>query len=96
MVTSVDVETKLRELKPALSQRFHVQRLGYFGSFATDQSHADSDLDVLVEFSQPIGWEFFTLEKFLEKEFGMKIDLVTPNALKEKTKASIFRQLKYV
>jgi predicted nucleotidyltransferase len=38
---------------------------------------------LLVEFSEPIGWRFFTLEKFLENEFGVPIDLVTKNALKD-------------
>jgi predicted nucleotidyltransferase len=50
----------------------------------------------LVEFSKPIGWEFFTLESFLEKSFGIPIDLVTPNALKERIKDSILMQVKFV
>jgi predicted nucleotidyltransferase len=49
-----------------------------------------------VEFSKPIGWEFFTLEKFLENEFGLRVDLVTKDALKERIKTPILNQVKYI
>lgn len=92
----VDIEAKLQELKPVLLNKFHVSKIGYFGSFATGKQTDTSDLDLLVEFNQPIGWEFFTLEKFLEKEFGLSIDLVTKEALKERIKAPILNQVRYV
>lgn len=91
-----DIETKLHELKPILADRFNVSRIGYFGSYVTGNQTENSDLDLLVEFSKPIGWEFFTLEKFLEKEFGLTVDLVTKDALKEKIKLPILNQVKYI
>jgi predicted nucleotidyltransferase len=90
MLTRADIENKLRKLK------LHVSRIGYFGSFASNSQTDKSDLDLLVEFSKPIGWEFFTLESFLEKSFGIPIDLVTPDALKERIKDSILMQVKFV
>jgi predicted nucleotidyltransferase len=91
-----DIETKLNELKPILSDRFNVSKIGYFGSYVTGDQTERSDLDLLVEFSKPIGWEFFTLEKFLEKEFGLGVDLVTKDALKERIKTPILNQVKYI
>lgn len=96
MRQSIDIETKLQELKPILLDKFHVSKIGYFGSYAVGGQTNQSDLDLLVEFSQPIGWEFFTLEKFLEQEFGVSIDLVTKDALKERIKRSILNQVKYI
>ncbi len=96
MRQSIDIETKLQELKPVLLDKFHVSKIGYFGSYAAGGQTDKSDLDLLVEFSQPIGWEFFTLEKFLEQEFGMSIDLVTKDALKERIKRPILDQVKYI
>lgn len=96
MRQAVDIESKLQQLKPLLADRFHVSKIGYFGSYASGQQTGRSDLDLLVEFSQPIGWEFFTLEKFLEKEFGLSIDLVTKEALKERIKRPILDQVKYI
>jgi uncharacterized protein len=96
MRQTVDIETKLQKLKPVLSDKFHVSKIGYFGSYAVGEQTDKSDLDLLVEFSQPIGWEFFTLEKFLEQEFGLSIDLVTKDALKERIKRPILNQVKYI
>ena len=96
MRRTVDIETKLQKLKPVLSDKFHVSKIGYFGSYAVGEHTDKSDLDLLVEFSQPIGWEFFTLEKFLEQEFGISIDLVTKDALKERIKQPILNQVKYI
>ncbi len=96
MRQSIDIETKLQELKPVLLEKFHVNKIGYFGSYAAGGQTEKSDLDLLVEFSQPVGWEFFTLEKFLEQEFGLRIDLVTKDALKERIKRLILNQVKYI
>jgi len=95
-VTASDVENTLRSLKPQLKQRFHVRRLGYFGSFATGQPHAQSDVDVLVEFSQPLGWEFFELEELLENALRRRVDLVTADALKAQLREQILLEVRYV
>ncbi|MFI5222348.1 MAG: nucleotidyltransferase family protein [Bacteroidia bacterium] len=96
MLSQHDIETKLQQIKPLLTDKFHVSSIGYFGSFATAQQTEISDLDLLVEFSQPVGWEFFTLESFLEKSLGLRVDLVTRNALKDRIKESILKQVKYI
>ena len=90
------IERKLKTLLPVLSDRFSVSRIGYFGSFATDTQNDSSDLDVLVEFSKPVGWEFFSLEIFLEQSLNIKVDLVTPDALKGRVKGSILNQVHYI
>jgi predicted nucleotidyltransferase len=96
MFSRVEIEAKLKLIKPELADKFHVSRIGYFGSFALDEQNENSDLDLLVEFSEPIGWKFFTLEQFLEKSLGIPIDLVTKNALKERIKEPILNQVQYV
>lgn len=96
MLTAKDIELKLKQIKPELSSKFHVSRIGYFGSYASGRQSQNSDLDLLVEFSQPIGWDFFLLEKFLETSMGLSVDLVTENALKERIKKSILTQVKFV
>ena len=96
MLTKTDIETTLRNIKPILKDEFKVSRIGYFGSFATGNQNDNSDIDLLVEFSEPIGWKFFTLEQFLEKSFGIPIDLVTENALKDRIKEPILNQVQYV
>jgi predicted nucleotidyltransferase len=72
----------LRESRPLLDG-FGVARLSLFGSFARDEGRADSDVDLLVEFSRPIGlFEFVRLQRELADRLGRSVELVTPTALK--------------
>lgn len=96
MITKNDILSKLRELKPELYKQYAVREIGLFGSFSDDSNTEDSDIDILVELERPIGWKIFTLEIYLEKVFGRKIDLVTKNALKVQIKDNILKQVNYV
>lgn len=96
MYTRSEIETKLRVIKPELENKFHVKNIGYFGSFSHDEHTETSDLDILVEFKKPIGWDFFALESYLEQKLGVRIDMVTANALKERIKDSILKQVRYI
>jgi predicted nucleotidyltransferase len=96
MLTKLEIENKLQEIKPVLTDKFHVSSIGYFGSYSTGQQNEQSDLDLLVEFSEPVGWEFFTIERFLEQTMGLRVDLVTRNSLKEQIKESILKQVQYI
>lgn len=96
MITKTDILSKLRELKPELNKQFAVKEIGLFGSFSDNSNSEESDIDILVELERPIGWKIFTLEIYLEKVFGRKIDLVTTNALKEQIRDSILKQVNYV
>jgi len=95
MESKTDILNKLRELKPILSKEYAVRRIGLFGSFADNSADENSDIDLLVELDKPIGWKFFSLEIYLEKIFGRKIDLVTKNALKEQIKNDILNKVNY-
>jgi hypothetical protein len=95
MLSTKEIENKLLEIKPVLTDKFHVSKIGYFGSYANGHQTDNSDLDLVVEFSEPVGWSFFTLEEFLEQSFGLTVDLVTKNGLKGRIKASILNQVKY-
>ncbi len=96
MHSHTEIENKLRLLKPVLTETYSVKNIGYFGSYADQNQNQQSDLDILVEFTKPVGWNFFALEKYLEEQFGLKVDLVTPNALKEQLKERILNQVRFV
>lgn len=91
-----DIENKLKELKPFLFQKYFVDKIGYFGSFSRNEQTKGSDIDILVSFAKPLGWEFFDLQEFLEKELDMEVDLVSDKALKEQLKQAILNSVKYV
>lgn len=82
---------------PKLNQEYHVKKLGIFGSVARGDAKKSSDVDLLVEFSSPIGFfEFIRLENHLSKKLRRKVDLTTKRALKSAIKESILSEVIYV
>jgi uncharacterized protein len=45
--------SKLREIKPELSRKYHISALALFGSFARNDQHAGSDIDIMVRLDIP-------------------------------------------
>ena len=87
---------KLRNAKPELSARYNIHNLAVFGSYSRNEQKAESDIDIMVEFSQPIGLEFVSLAFDLEKLLGMKVDLVSKKAIKKRYFNYISKDFKYV
>ena len=84
----------LRQLKPTLESRFNVKTIGLFGSMLHGEPHADSDVDLLVEFRIAIGFfKFLELEEFLSERLGAKVDLVSKKALKPEIGRTILREV---
>ena len=70
-------------------------KVGIFGSFARGDSKKGSDIDILVEFKEaPSLLTLIKLENDLSEILGVKVDLVTTGALKNKRiKKSIQKDL---
>ena len=96
MNTQIEIERKLKALKPILDEKYYVDRIGYFGSYSRNEQKTDSDIDILVYFRKPLGWEFFDLQELLEKELQVKVDLVSEKALKKQLRQIILDSVKYV
>lgn len=78
---------KLRELAPQLRER-GVRRADLFGSVARGDAGETSDIDLLVELSQPMGFEFFALEEFLSKAMGRNVELSTRAGMRPRVLAA--------
>jgi uncharacterized protein len=73
--------------------RFSVKSLALFGSVARDEARPDSDVDILVEFAEPVGlFEFVRLKDYLETLLDRPVDLVTSDALKEQLRERILKE----
>ncbi len=86
---------KIIKLKPKLREKYYVEKIGIFGSYARGEEEEESDVDIIVKFFRPIGWDFVDLKDFLEKELDKKIDLTTENALKPQIKEAILSEVRY-
>lgn len=80
-----DVLQILEAELPYLSERFGVVRLALYGSFARGDFRPDSDVDLLVELSRPLGLEFVALADYLEEKLSRRVDLATFDAFHRAT-----------
>lgn len=70
--------------------------MALFGSYADGTATEDSDVDIMVEFNRPVGFEFIDLSIELENLLQKPVDLVTRQAVKPKLMPYITPQLQYV
>ena len=78
----VDVLRKLSECQAELDT-LGVASLSLFGSVARDDAVSTSDIDLLVEFREPVGlFGYYELKERLERILGAQVDLATPAGLK--------------
>ncbi len=83
----------LRQNREYLSAEFGVSRIGLFGSVARDESTDSSDVDIVVEFSRPIGFRFVDLADYLEGLLGHKVDLLTSAGVRAIQSPHIFKSI---
>jgi len=89
------LKTMKKEL-PYLKEKFKVRSIGIFGSYVRGEQTKTSDLDLLVEFDAPVGFfKFIDLEDYLSEKLMVKVDLVTPEALKPLIKTHIIEEAVY-
>ena len=87
MKTREEIEEALERCKPFLREKYKVKEIGIFGSYARGEEAEESDVDILVEFYEPVGWEFIDFKEFLEEMLDKEVDLVTTGALKPQLKS---------
>jgi uncharacterized protein len=91
-----EIKELLDKNKQKLADKYHIKSLGIFGSIVRGDATELSDVDILVEFEKPIGLDFVILGDELEEILGVKVDLVTPNAIKPRMFEYIKQDLIYV
>jgi predicted nucleotidyltransferase len=76
-------------------RRNNVSKLSVFGSFARGEDRPDSDIDLLVEFSEPKGlFDLVALEIQLSEQLGRKVDLLTEQSVSPYLRDSVRRDLR--
>lgn len=83
MTVCIEIE---KEKIAAFCQRWKITEFSLFGSVLRDDFRPDSDIDVLVTFSDDAYWGLFDLcnmEEELKEIFGREIDLVTRKSVEE-------------
>ena len=95
--TRQDILSSLKKLKQEVTNEYSVKTIGLFGSVARDEQTGKSDIDLLVEFSKPVGFvTFMRLENFLSERLGKQVDLVTSDSLKPVIRQEVLAEVIYV
>jgi predicted nucleotidyltransferase len=87
----------LKRYESIIKEKFHVRKIGVFGSFARGEEKEGSDIDVLIELEDRYETfdNFMDLKFFLEDLFKREVDLVTVEALRPQLKDDIMREVVY-
>jgi uncharacterized protein len=88
----------LLQAHQARIHHYGVMRYGLFGSFVRNESHPDSDIDILVEFdpTQKTFDNFIQLVFYLEELLGRPVDLITSDSLSPYIGPHILQEVEYV
>ncbi|RYC68751.1 MULTISPECIES: nucleotidyltransferase family protein [Spirosoma] len=90
------IKQVLKTHKERLFTTYPLTSIALFGSYADGTASEESDIDIMVEFSRPVGFEFIDLTIELENLLHKKIDIVTRKAVKPSLMSYIQPQLQYV
>jgi predicted nucleotidyltransferase len=96
MKTLSELRNDLAELKSYLAEKYGVTVIGVFGSYVRNEQRSNSDLDILIELSEPpmislIG--LIELEEELSDRLGIKVDLAVKKNLKKRIGAHILSEV---
>jgi predicted nucleotidyltransferase len=92
-----EIKEIIKQNKIELEEKYRVKEIGVFGSYVRREEKKRSDIDILVEFKEPVGlFEFMDLEEHLEKLLGVKVDLVSKKALKPRIGQYILKEVVYI
>ena len=80
-----------------LCRQSGVVHITLFGSMARGEANQQSDIDLVVKFSQPISLlQFAALERRLSEALGRKVDLLTEAAISPYLQEKIKRDLRVI
>jgi uncharacterized protein len=92
-----EVKQWLLQNKSILQERYKIRELGIFGSYIRQEQTEESDLDMLVEFSEtPSLLKFVNLENYLSDNLEIKVDLVHKSGLKPRLGERILAEVVYL
>jgi hypothetical protein len=99
-VTSLaEIQQVLNAHKSDVQERYRVQEIGIFGSFARGEQRRGSDVDILVAFKGrhiPGLLKFIEMERFLEQLLKKKVDLVRKGGIRPELRKAILREVVYL
>lgn len=96
-MTKQEIIKFLSVQKPEMERRFGVERIGLFGSYARDEAHGESDIDIAVHLrGENIADNFFGTPHYLEDHLQCRIDLGLETSLRPEIRGRVAKEIIYV
>jgi len=96
MLTKNDIKKKIQK-NSAILKNYHVNRIGIFGSYAKGTPSENSDIDLLVDFSETITlFQYVHLADSMRNILNSGVDIVTLNGVKPYLKDSIMNEVEWI
>lgn len=93
-MTIEDIKTILNDIRDEIQLEYRAEILGIFGSYARGEESNDSDIDILVRFSDEATlFDLVGLGNFLEERLGTKVDIVSERALRKEIEKEVFEEI---
>jgi uncharacterized protein len=96
--TRDQILTFLSQNKKLFRDKFHIVKIGLFGSYARGEQNLDSDIDLLVEFEENTQ-ELYDLKlqikDFFKASLGIEVDICREKYIKARIKSAILKETVY-
>lgn len=94
-MTRDEILSFLKNHKAEIQSRFHVSRIGLFGSYAENRETAQSDIDIVV--AMPSDFDlYYDLKEYLEESFHTPVDLGLEKSMRKLVQKRIESEVLYV
>lgn len=91
-----EIAARIRANCDTFRDRYHLDRIGVFGSFVYGEQTPASDVDLLVETQDPGGFRFIEAADFAATVLGRRVDFVRPHLLREQLRDRVLKEVLHV
>ncbi len=99
MYTQKQILSFISKHKPMLQDKFHITKIGLFGSYARKEQTDISDIDLIVEFEENTNNLYdikIAVKQFFRKNLKVDVDLCREKYIKTRYKNRILNEAIYV
>ncbi len=97
MKTLEEIKEILNNNKEILRKKYKVKEIGIFGSYVRGEQRKKSDVDILVEFEEPVSLlKLVSVENFLKEIVGMKVEVIPKKDIRSELKEKILKEVVYI